>query len=173
MVDVESASNEALRLQMEQALELTRQLLGSMVQTVGFFVAADALLLGYAVSQRKSGVLLFACLTVLGIFVSLWRGLNSIAPAAYVALYVERLLLPNHITLVASLLRIKYPAIYDRLDAALSIQDIHQRQQEIRRVVSFRSLLRESRTFQALSAMFLVQLASFFLALIVFNYSFF
>lgn len=172
MVDAEPASNEALRLQMQQAMELARQLLGSIVQSAGFFITGDILLLGYGVSQKKSGPLLFACLTVIGVFVSVWRGLNSIAPVAYVALSAERLLLPDHPTLFASLLRIKYSTIYDRLDAALSIPDIQQREQEIRRAVSFRSLLRESRTTQALAGMFLVQLASFFLALIVFNYSF-
>jgi hypothetical protein len=173
MADAEAASNEALRLQMQQAMELARQLLGSIVQITGFFITADILLLGYGVSQKKSGPLLFACLTVLGIFVSLWRGLSSIAPAAYVALYMERLLLPNHVTLIASLLRIIYPAIYDRLDAALGIHDIQEREQEIRRAVSFRSLLRESRALQVLSVMLPVQLASFFVALVVFNYSFF
>jgi hypothetical protein len=55
MEDAEAASNEALRLQMEQALELVRHMLGIIVQAVGFFVAADALLIGYGVSQKKSG----------------------------------------------------------------------------------------------------------------------
>jgi hypothetical protein len=136
MVDVEPASNEALRLQMQQAMELARQLMGSIVQSAGFFITADILLLGYGVSQRKSGPLLFACFTVLGIFVSLWRGLSSLAPVAYVALSVERLVLPDQVTLFASVLRIKYPTIYDRLDAALSIPDTQQREREIRRAIS-------------------------------------
>jgi len=173
MADPEAASNEALRLQMEQAMELARQLLGGLVQVSGFFITADIVLLGYGISQKKSGPLLFACLTVLGIFLSLWRGFVFIVPSAYVAMYAERLLLPNHVTLVASLLRLMYPATYDRLDTALNISDIQEREQEIRRAVSFRSLLRENRALQALSVMFLVQLASFFLVLIVFNYPFF
>src|SRR5215510_3765855 len=173
MADPEAASNEALRLQMEQAMELARQLLGGLVQVSGFFITADIVLLGYGISQKKSGPLLFACLTVLGIFLSLWRGFVFIVPSAYVAMYAERLLLPNHVTLVASLLRLMYPATYDRLDTALNISDIQEREQEIRRAVSFRSLLRENPALQALSVMFLVQLASFFLVLIVFNYPFF
>jgi hypothetical protein len=173
MEDAEAATDEALRLQMEQAMELVRQMLGNIVQAIGFFIAADALLFGYGVSQKKSGVLLIASFTVVGIFVSVGFGLSSVGPAVYAALYVERLLLPNHITLVASLLRIKYQEIYRLVDTALSIQDIQQREQEIRRAFSFPSLLREIRTFQALSGMFLVQLGAVFLTYFVFNYSFF
>jgi hypothetical protein len=173
MEDAGAASNEALRLQMEQAMELVRHMLGIIVQAVGFFITANVLLIGYGVSQKKSGVLLLASFTVLGIIVSVVICLNSIGPAVYVAMYVERLLLPNHITVSASSLRIKWPSIYNRVDAALSIQDIQQREQEIRRAFSARSLLREIRTFQLLSGVFLVQLATAFLTLIVFNYSFF
>ena len=173
MEDAEAASNEALRFQMEQAMELVRQMLGISVQAVGFFVAANALLIGYGVSQKKSGVLLLASLTTIGIIVSVVICLNSIGPAVYVTLYTERLLLPNHITVSASSLRIKWPAIYNRMDAALNIQDIQQREQEIRRAFSARSLLREIRTFQLLSGMFLLQLATVFLTLVVFHYSFF
>jgi hypothetical protein len=166
------ARNEALRLQLEQAMELARQLMGNMVQAAGFFIAADTLLLGYGLSQKKAGALLFASLTVLGIFVSLWRGLSAIVPVAYVALYMERRLLSNDITLFDSLLRIKYPLIHDRVGMVLNIPDIQVREKEIRRTASFLDLLRQSKTFQALSVMFLVQLGVFFLAVAAFGYRF-
>jgi hypothetical protein len=173
MEGAEVASNEALRLQMEQALELVRHLLGIIAQAIGFFIAADALLFGYGVSQKKSGVLLIASLTVVGIIASVALGLNALGPAVYVAVYVERLLLPNHTTVSALSLSVKWPAIYDRVNAALSMQDVQQREQEIRQAFSVPSLLREVRTFRLLSAMFLIQLATVFLTLIAFNYSFF
>ena len=173
MVDAEEARNEALRLQMEQAMELVRQMQGNIVQAAGFFIAADTLLLGYGVSQKKAGALLLACFTVLGIFGSMRSGLKFLGPAVYAGLYAERLLLPNDVTLLASLMRIRYPAIYDRLNAVLSIQDIQQREHEIRHAISDRNLLRGFPVFRALSVLFLLQLAAFFLALIVFNYSFF
>lgn len=118
-------------------------------------------------------MLLLASFTVIGIIVSVAICLNATGPAIYAAIYVERLLLPNHTTLSAASLRIKWPAIYKRVNEAFDHEDTEQRELEIRRAFSVPSLLREIRTFQLLAVMFLLQLGTVFITLIVFNYSFF
>jgi hypothetical protein len=52
--------NEALRLELQEALATYRHWVTQLTQVVGFTVAADVVLISYAFSQRLAGILLFA-----------------------------------------------------------------------------------------------------------------
>lgn len=171
MGEADPGSHDVLQLEMQQALELARQVMGFAVQAAGFFIAADTLLLAYGLSQRRAGFLLLAGFAVVGVVVTLWRGLEGLAPIVYVAIYLERLLVVGHVTLVASYVRIREPIVYDRLNAALNIDDVQEREQSVRSAISLSSLSR-SRTFQALAGMLVVHMALFVLALTVWDYTF-
>ena len=107
-------------------------------QSLGFFIAADALLIAYGLSQRKASIILMAALTVIGMSVALWRGAESMLPAACVAMRAERVLLPGQVTLVNTYIGLRLRAEREKLDAAL---DKNERLQESYRKVAVRVFL--------------------------------
>jgi len=107
---------EAQRLQLQQTVEWIRHLLGYFVQAAGFFIAADALLLGYGIGQKKAVFLLFACFSVIGMAVALWLFIDITIPASCVAIHLERELLgKDAIGLINLVLLSRSVAVYERL----------------------------------------------------------
>jgi hypothetical protein len=64
MTTVEPEDRDALRVQMQQAIETFRHMTTLFVQSSGFLIAADGLLFGYGLAQKKAVPLLIASLTV-------------------------------------------------------------------------------------------------------------
>lgn len=86
--DASGDTTEALRAQLQNATEWIRHLLGLLVQACGFFIAADALLVGYGITQKKAVFLFFGCLSVAGIGMTAWITNRAMMPANFVALLV-------------------------------------------------------------------------------------
>jgi hypothetical protein len=169
----QSASNDVLRLELQQAIELIRHLISLFVQAAGFFIAADALLLGYGIGQRRALYLLFACLSVVGMAVTLWLLLGASVTPSYVAIRLERKLLgPNEVTLVDFVVRFRNRLLYERLiqadDADTSFEE---RERLIRQGLPFRDFVKGA-TLYGLGAMLLAQIAFFVLSLTTLGYSF-
>jgi hypothetical protein len=135
-------------------------------QSLGFFITADALLIAYGLSQRKAGIILMAALTVVGMFVALWRGAWIMFPAVYVAMRAERVLLPGEATLANAYMTLKMCASYEKLDAVLGEDGRHQEGWKVA-VIFLRSIL------ISLTIVLLFQVGLFALVLIVANYPFF
>ena len=57
----DSDGQEALRLQLQQAIDTVRYQFGLIVQIWGFLIAGDALLVGLGLSQNKPVLLAIAC----------------------------------------------------------------------------------------------------------------
>jgi hypothetical protein len=112
-------SDEALRTQLQYTTEWIRHLLGLLVQACGFFIAADALLTGYGIVQRKAVFLLLGSLSIVGVGVISWLLHRTMIPANSVALYLERRLFgPSAVALISSTLQMTDRALHDRLLAA-------------------------------------------------------
>lgn len=168
----EPVEPETRRLQLQQAIESLRHQQTLVVQMFGFLFTADALLLAYALTQRAAGILLAASLMPLGILVAIWRLQEQAIPYAYVAMYLERHLVPDRITLAATSLRTRHPVVYNRLEAALRMDDAKQQDREVRKAALSYTGLFEHRSSWVLLAVFMLQLTIFVIALAIFNYRF-
>jgi ribosomal protein S18 acetylase RimI-like enzyme len=167
--DLSVADPEALRIQLQQAIEMIRSGMTLTTQSLGFFITADTLLTAYGFSQRNSGIILLAALTVIGMFVVLWRGAWIMYPAAYVAMCAERMLLPGQVTLVNAYMTLKMRPAYEKLDAVLG-EGAKYQEGYWRRVIK---LFLRSNILISIAIMFLFQVALFVLVLTVANYPFF
>jgi GNAT superfamily N-acetyltransferase len=167
--DLAVADPEALRIQLQQALEMIRSGMTLTTQSLGFFITADALLIAYGLSQRKAGIILMAALTVVGMFVVLWRGAWLMFPAAYVAMRAERVLLPGQTTLVNTYMTLWMHAVYEELDAVLG-EDARRREGHWKGAVK---IFLKSNILISITIMLLFQIGLFVLVLIVANYTLF
>lgn len=123
---------DALRLQLQQAIEFLRHSQTLIVQAFGFFVTADVLLLTYGFSQRSASGLLAASLMPLAMLVATWLILTTGLSYVYIAIRLERDLLPGRATLVATTVRMLQPAAYNVLDVALGMDDAGQHEKAAR-----------------------------------------
>jgi hypothetical protein len=122
-----AVDRNALQTQLQQAVETLRFQTGLLVQVWGFLIAADAVLVGYALSQKQAFLLLVASATPPLMLFAAWRTVSYELPIAYVAIRIERELLPNHETVTASYVRIRHPAVYQQIVAALELSDVADR----------------------------------------------
>jgi hypothetical protein len=170
-VEGEPANLEVLRLQLQQTIDWMRQLVGFLVQASGFFLAADALLLGYGITQKKAVFLLLAGFSVAGILVTGWLFARASIPANYVAIHLERRLLGSgSVGLASFVLRIENRRIYDRLIRADHVEDA-ERAKLVRQTLRLRDFVMYSGAI-ALFALLLGQIALFGISLAVLEFSF-
>jgi len=167
--DLAVADPEALRIQLQQAIELIRSYMTLSVQSLGFFITADALLIAYGLSQRKSGIILMAALAVIGMLAIIWRGAEIMIPATYVAMRTERVLLPGQATLVNAYMGLRMRAAYEKLDAALGGNEGSQESYRKAAVKIFS----KSRLWISVTVLFLFQIGLFVGVLTVANYPLF
>jgi hypothetical protein len=102
MTDPGQIRLESLRLQLQEAISTFQLQTSMMAQAFGFIIAADALLLGYGFSEREAGILLVASFMPLALLFVYIEILNHAAPVAYVAIRLEKILLPGELTLAAT-----------------------------------------------------------------------
>jgi hypothetical protein len=95
------------------------------------------LLVGYALSQRQAVFYLLAISAPLLTLAATWVVLSYAVPVAYVAVRLERQLLPEEDTVVATYVRTKFPVIYRRIAAVLETTDLHERDHIIGRRLPF------------------------------------
>jgi len=81
---------ESLRLELQEAITTFRHQIALLMQGIGFVVAADAILLAYAFSQRLSGVLLIASFMPIAILLLFGQTMTGLVPVCYVAMKLER-----------------------------------------------------------------------------------
>jgi len=168
----ESVDAETLRLQLQQAIEGLRQQQTLIVQAFGFFMTADALLLTYSFSQRNASGLLAASLMPLAMLTASWLILATGIPFAYNAMRLERCLLPGQITLIATTIRVLQPTTYNVLDLALGIDDPERQARAIHAAKRSGIGLFDRAMSWLLLAAFTLQVATFIIALTIFNYRF-
>jgi hypothetical protein len=124
---VEDGSQEDVdttRAQLQYSYEALRALAAIGIQVGGFLVTADALLLGYGLSQKHAGFLLLASalpllLMLLAAFV-VAHGL----PMVYVAIRAERTLAPSGGTLCSTYLRLRAPRLLRKINQDLDAGEI-------------------------------------------------
>src|SRR5262249_26544753 len=133
----------------------------------GFFIAADALLIAYGLSQRKAGIILMATLTVIGMFVALWRGVWIMVPGGVCRNTRGTRLLPGQATLANANMTLRMRAEYEKLDAAMGEDGRRREGWKIAANCLGSGIL------ISLITMLLFQVGLFALALIVANYTFF
>jgi len=170
MSTVEPEDRDALRVQMQQAIETFRHLTTLFVQSAGFLVAADGLLFGYGLAQRKAVPLLMASLAPLGIIVVLMLLLSQGLPVGYVAVQSEQRLLPREATLARTYLMTKHPLAYSRIAPSLTKEENERGQ--ILDDPPLRGLAGTKALALWLVIASIAQLALFFVAQIWFDYSF-
>jgi len=91
--------SESMRLQLQQAVETFRVQMSLLVQIWGFLIAADAILLGYALVQHKAVLLLAASGMPILMFLATRAMYLHGTPLLYVAVRLERELMPSQDTL--------------------------------------------------------------------------
>lgn len=127
----------ARQSQLQQAVETLRFQTGLLTQFFGFLIAVDALLVGYALAQRQAVFYLLAISAPLVALAASWVALNYAVPIVYVAVRLERQLLPAEDTMVATYVRTKFPIVFQRIVAALEATDPLQRDHIIGRRLRF------------------------------------
>jgi hypothetical protein len=157
---------ETLRIQMQQSIETIRHLTSLFVQAIGFFTASNVLLLGYGLTQRKSGAILVAALMPLAVLSAQAIIYRNAVPIGYVALRCERKLTPGEVTLAITYLRTQYNSLYVRL---ISIMEMEPEAQLTALRTTRMPFLRSSFNLWYFSGA-IAQLVVFVLAQTVFNY---
>jgi hypothetical protein len=105
MITPEAPDNESLRLELQEALGTYRHWVSQLTQVVGFFVAADVILISYGFSQRLAAILLVASGIPMLILV-MYMTVGSIAsPLINLVLRIERKLLIRTDSLGATYVR--------------------------------------------------------------------
>jgi hypothetical protein len=84
------ADNEALRMELQEAIVTFREQITLLVQIAGFLVAADAALLGYGFAQGQSVILLIASFIPAILVVIAMIFVNATLPVIYVAMTLEQ-----------------------------------------------------------------------------------
>jgi hypothetical protein len=170
MTTVEPEDRDALRVQMQQAIETFRHLTTLFIQCAGFLIAIDGLLFGYGLAQKKAVPLLIASLAPLGITIVLIMILSHGLPVVYVAVRSEQRLLPREVTVTQTYLMTKYPIIYSWMAPAGEMG----RDERNRMLANppLGGMLGARAPVLLLVIGSLAQLALFFVALIWFDYPF-
>ena len=169
MVAQGAPDNESLRLELQEALVTWRHVASLLIQTAGFFIAADAVLISYGFAQKLAGILLFASalpIAMLFIFQIVWA---SVGPLLNLVLRIEQKLLIRGdslgVTFGRSLLGSRVPVLG-------AIDDLND--EEIARLNQMTSNRRPYRgpIPTACFTAFVAQIVLFVLALTLFNYRF-
>jgi hypothetical protein len=160
-----------MEAQLQQAIDTFRFQMGLLVQVWGFLIAADAILVGYSVTQKKGVLLLIASVMPVLMFLASRAILAHGLPFLYIAIYLERRLMPSSETLTASYARMKFPMLYRRVAGALAIDDIEDRDKAI-----LGSQLTSRRVSRGMPGVFfagwLGHMALLVLSLTIFGYTF-
>lgn len=131
---------ETIRAQMQHSYEALRSGITLAVQICGFLIAADAVLLGYGLSQRLAGVLLAASAMPTLMALIAWLTIAHGTPLVYIAVKAEHALAPNAPTLCATYATVHGPAFLRRMTE--SIREAEQEGRppvDLRKVVSLRA----------------------------------
>ena len=170
MTSDEPEDRDALRVQMQQAIETFRHLTTLFVQCAGFLIAIDGLLFGYGLAQKKAVPLLIASLAPVGIVFVLMLVLSNGLPMVYVAVKSEVRLLPREATVARTFVMTKYPLVYSWINPS---QDVDPDERNRMLVNPPMRSMRGSKTLVlALAIGSIAQLALFFVALFWFDYPF-
>jgi hypothetical protein len=97
--------NESLRLELQEALATYRHWVSQLTQIVGFFIAAEVILVSYGFSQRLAGVLLIASFIPMLILIMYMIVGSIAAPLVGLVLRIERALLLKKDSLGATYVR--------------------------------------------------------------------
>jgi len=98
----ETPDKESLRLELQETLVTYRYWVATLMQIIGFSVAADVVLVSYGFTQRLAGILLVAS-TIPILILIMYMAIGTIAsPLVGLALRIERRLLIRHDSLGAA-----------------------------------------------------------------------
>jgi hypothetical protein len=111
---------------MQQSIETIRHLTSLLVQAIGFFTASDVLLLGYGLTQRKSGAILLAAMMPLAVVSAYAIIYRNAVPVGYVAMRCERKLAPRDVTLATTYLRIQHSSLCERFVSIMEMEPAAQ-----------------------------------------------
>ena len=154
-----------LDFQLSNATQQYQFFFGQFIQSIGFIVAADALLLGYGFNSRASGALLLAAFTpIVMLLIRIEFGRNALV-AAYVAIQLEQQLSISTDALMSTQIATRFPAAYEHLTRVISMEDPAARISAIRDGMRRRNLVKDSDTVAFLGAG-IIQFGLFLFALI-------
>jgi hypothetical protein len=173
MPDPTQPDDESLRLELKEAIGAIQIQASLIVQTAGFFIAADTLLLAYGFSQRRSGIFLLASFmppVMLAVYTFVTR--DSVA-AIYVAMVLEEKLNLRDIPLVGTLARARVRMkpilkVLDESDAKMA--DPGTRDLLMKRAT--RRYLLDDSAARLLCLATLLQIGFFLISLVLFHYPF-
>jgi hypothetical protein len=155
-------------VQLSSAIQQYQFWAGQLIQSLGFLIAADAVLLGYGISSRTSGAILLAALMPLAmLLVRIELGRQGLI-AAYVAIQLECRLDSNADFLISMQVATRYPRAYRSLLEILRIESQDERVKALRKGMKPRNVMRDSDTIIFTLAA-LVQIVLFLSALIGLN----
>jgi hypothetical protein len=114
MVARKAPDNESLQLELQEAIVTIRHWYTLLIQTAGFVIAADAVLISCGFTQKLASILLLVSIIPIAILLTYLIAWSLINPLVSIALRVERTLLIREDSLGAVLartvLRSKAPA---------------------------------------------------------------
>jgi hypothetical protein len=169
MTDPSEIYLESVRLQLQEALVTFRLQTSMMVQAFGFLVAADALLLGYGFSQKEAGILLIAGFMPLALLFVYIEVARHAVPVAYVAIRLERLLLPGEMTLAATYCATRIRPVFSAIE---SIPDTVRADDLVSAFKMSPLFWLKARPSLALYCAAIAQFGLFLAGLVAFNYRF-
>lgn len=159
---------EALRVELQEALETLRTQASLLIQAFGVILTADSVLLAYGFAQKKSAILLVASLMPVAVFVIYFAIIAGYIPVAYVALRIEQRLHLDD-ALMGTWLRQRYDLPFHKIFPFESVTEPRVRDELLRPPWY---LLRGDPKGLFLFGAFLVQFAIFWVSLSVYHYHF-
>jgi hypothetical protein len=168
MTQPEQPEPDSLRIELQEALATFRHQSSLQIQTVGFLISADSILVAYGFSQRLSSVLLIASLMPVSVLLAIIYTARNLTPVAYVAIKLERQLSITQTPLIATWVRM-------RDDSPISsVEDISKLDATTIRslVFGFPWYLLKSLKVRLVLATFIGQLFLFLISIAVFHYRF-
>jgi hypothetical protein len=169
MVAQGAPDNESLRLELQETLVTARHWASLLIQTTGFLVAADAVLISYGFAQKLAGILLVASALPIAILFTFQIVWTVITPLLNLVLRIEKKLLIREDSLGATFGR---SLLGSRVPFLGTIDDLSDEE-----IASINQITSSRRPYRgpvptACYAAFVVQIALFVLALAVFDYRF-
>ncbi len=164
-MDMESHPKTDIELQLNSAIQQYQFFTGQLVQSVGFLIAANAVLLGYGINGHTSGAILLAALMPLLMLLMRIGFSTRAVVAAYVAIQLEQQLNINADPLMSMQIASAFPQIYRRLLEIVNMQSQEARIEAMRKYIRRRYYLKGAGNGVYLSAS-LVQIGLFLFATI-------
>ncbi len=162
--------NESLRLELQEAIVTIRHWYSLLIQTAGFMITADVVLISYGFAQKLAGILLLASALPIGIFfIYSIVGGAMVTPLVILVQRIERKLLVGEDSLGAT-----FKSSLGRLIGADLSDTEHARDEKVRKPspISSRWQWLWSPVPMMLYMATATQLGIFVLALAVFHYRF-